>query len=163
MKVALAAERCQSSHLDNIAGFWEEWVNEEVEEEGVKNLKSKAQSQRQPIISTTIYEKEDIDICKVRSMDEGLPDPDLDLLQIDDPPLRSSKSMSTEADSNDLTLQEQQQQMHQGLGKGFRGNKGGYYRCDDAKYRNESEPKGEVVINAKPAGVIAAAARAAIF
>ena len=119
------------------------------------------QSQRQPIISkpNTLYEKADSSIAKVHSMGNAS-DPDLDLL-LDDPPLRSSKSASTEADSKDLDLQDQQQLHHHPKNKGgFKG--GNSYRCGGMRVE-ESMPTGEVVINAKPAGVIAAAARAEMF
>ena len=156
MKVALAAERSQAAHLDNIAGFWSEWINEEEVEEPVTLRRGHVTSQRQPNIkSTIIYEKED-DIAKVHSMDESHPDPDLDLLE---PPLRANKSLSTAADSNDLDLQDQQHLPH----KQHKVFKDSYY-CEGGKLNGEeSMPEGEVVINAKPAGVVAPAARAEMF
>ena len=72
VKVALAAERSQSAHLDQVANFWQEWINEETEEEQAPCLRrGQATSQRQPdIISKpiTIYEACD-SIAKVNSMD----------------------------------------------------------------------------------------------
>ena len=108
-----------------------------------------------PIISqkpTTLYEKKEMSISKVHSVDAGLSDPDLDLL-LDVPPLRSNKSMSTTADSSDM--QEQEHLQHH-KSRDFRGGK----RCEWQKKGGESEPKGEVVIDAKPAGVVAPAAMA---
>ena len=71
VKVALAAERSQSAHLDQVANFWQEWINEETEEEQAPCLRrGQATSQRQadsakPI---TIYEANE-SIAKVNSMD----------------------------------------------------------------------------------------------
>ena len=70
VKVALAAERSQAAHFDNIASFWQEWINEEVGEEENPCLRRGPVSQRQPAIAKpiTIYEASD-SIAKVNSMD----------------------------------------------------------------------------------------------
>ena len=72
VKVALAAERSQSAHLDQIANFWQEWINEEEEEEQSPCLRrGQVTSQRQPAIISkpiTIYEASD-SMTKVNSMD----------------------------------------------------------------------------------------------
>ena len=70
--MALAAERSQSAHLDQIANFWQEWINEEEEEEQSPCLRrGQVTSQRQPTIIAkpiTIYEASD-SMTKVNSMD----------------------------------------------------------------------------------------------
>ena len=127
-------------------------------EEPVVLRRGQVTSQRQSNIkSTIIYEKEDDSIAKVHSMDESIQDPKLDLL--DEPPLRANKSLSTAADSNDLDLQDQQQ-LHHKQPKVFKDS----YYCEGGKFKGEeSKPMGEVVINAKPAGVVAPAAKAEMF
>ena len=159
MKVALAAERSQAARFENIANFWQEWVNEEVEEGSRALRRGQIKSQKQPIISkpTTLYEKHDSE-TKFNSMDNAS-DPDLDLL-LDDPPLRSVKSESTEADSKDLELIDHQQ-LHHGK-QGFKGGKN-TKRCCGEMPVVEPMPAGEVVINAELAGATATAATAEMF
>ena len=93
----------------------------------------------------------------MNSADESIPDPDL-LLQ--DMSLKSNKSMSTAADSNDLMEQDQQQQYQGKRSRGFKGSK----RCGGGFKRMEpEEPKEKVVISVKPAGIVAPVANAEMF
>jgi len=155
VKVALAAERSAADHLDDIADFWCEFINE-----GESKMREEEPRLRREINSEKIYcqkpeiiyEAESSSICKVNSMDQADPDRD-DLLEM--PPLRSNKSMSTAA-SSDLQDQQQQQSSKHHKSKGFKGSCGG----KRGNERRGEEPKGKVVIAAKPAPVVAALAAA---
>jgi len=149
VKVALAAERTAAASFDDLAAFWEEFVNEEEEpkEETPQVLKKGKVVSHQIISKKPIVTYLDSSIAKVRSVGEDC-DPDLDLL-LCEPPLKSTKSASTAASSD---LQEQQQSKKHHMHKGFKGN--------NMRWGTEKEEKGKVIINAVPAGVITPAAPA---
>ena len=90
----------------------------------------------------------DNSITKVASVDDVDCDPDRELL-LEEPPLKSNKSMSTAADSSDLQAEQQQHKHHHN--KGFRGGNMRY---------NEGRTGGKVIIDAKPAGAAAPVAPA---
>ena len=156
VKVALAAERASAEKLDDIASFWNEFINEgEPLERATESPKL-----RRGFVSEKIncgkpeiyYEASESSMIKVKSVNEGIPDPDRDNL-LDNPPLRSNKSMSTEAESNDLQEQQwQQSSKHHQKSKGFKGGCGGK--------RSGGEERGKVIIEAKPAAVVPPLARA---
>ena len=157
VKVALAAERASAEHLDDIASFWNEFINEGEpivrREPEHPALRRKVESEKtyceKPEI---IYEASESSMIKVKSVNESIPDPDRDDL-LDAPLLRSNKSMSTEAESNDLQEQQwQQSSKHHHKSKGFKGGCGNN-RCG-------GEDMGRVVISAKPAPVAPPLARA---
>ena len=155
--MALAAERSCAGQLDDIADFWCEFINEEepVRREAEPTLRRAINSEKTYCEKPTIiYESESSSMNKVNSMTEGIPDPDRDDL-LDMPPLRSNKSMSTAADSNDLQDQQQSSKHQHHKSKGFKGG--------NRKGRNEcwgEEPKGKVVISAKLAPAATPLARA---
>ena len=156
VKVALAAERASAEQLDDIASFWNEFINEGepvVREAEMPSLRRAIVSEKTYCAKPEIiYEASESSMMKVKSVNEGIPDPDRDDL-LDNPPLRSNKSMSTEAESNDLQEQQlQQSSKHHHKSKGFKGGCGNN-RCG-------GENKGKVIIEAKPAPIVPPLARA---
>ena len=141
--MALAAERSTARHLDDIAAFWAEFIcEEEPRKTSTPEFKANKICCQDPIyqdMAEISYQSEN-SMTKQNSFDFAIPDHPL---LLEDPPLKSNKSMMSSTESSEQH-QELQRDIRVGLGTKKTGEK------------LEKHEGGKVVINARPPVVVAA-------